>query len=140
MAVILPAGSSATIKEEPSGSATALSNLKMVGGNDGTMSFADITALADTTLKKFPSRLDPGTVQLTFFLDDTAPATNQITDLKSKRDAKTKVTIAVNLPGTFDDTTKIITYTGYIATVSNPEVGAADDALQYTVTLQVSAA
>jgi hypothetical protein len=140
MAVVLPAGTSATIKDEPSGSPTALDNLKTIGGNDGTMAFADVTALADSTLKKLPSRLDPGTVQLTFYLDDTAPATNQINGLKTKRDAKTKVTIAVNLPGAFDDSTKIITYTGYIATVSNPEIGSTDDALQYSVTLQVSAA
>lgn len=140
MAVLLPVGTTATLKDEPSGSPAALTNLRGVGGNEGTMSFADVTALADSTLKRLPARLDPGTVQITFYLDDTAVATNQLAALKAKRDAKQKVTVAVNLPGSFDDASTLISYTGYIATVSNPEIMAGDDALTYTITIQISAA
>ena len=137
---ILSAGTTATIADLPSGSPTSLDNLKTIGGNDATMAFADVTALADSTLKRLPSRIDPGTVQFTFFLDDTATATNQLKTLRDKQSAKTKVRIAVDLPGAIDATTKIIQYDGYIATIGSPEVGATDDALQYTVTLQVSSA
>lgn len=137
---ILPAGTTATIADLPSGSPTSLANLKTIGGNDATMAFADVTALADSELKRLPSRIDPGTVQFTFFLDDTATATNQLTTLRGKQTAKTKVRIAVDLPGAIDATTKIIQYDGYISTVGSPEVGSTDDALQYTVTLQVSSA
>lgn len=137
--IVFATGTTATIKDEPSGTATALDNLISIGGNESVIAFGDITALADGTLKKRPARIDPGTVQFTFFLDDTVTATNQLTTLKGKRDSKQKVTIAVDLPGSIDTTTKIISYTGYLSSVGNPEVAASDEALRYTVGLQVTA-
>lgn len=134
---IFPAGTTATIKDEPSGSATALVGLKSIGGNESTIAFGDITGLGDTTLKKRPARIDPGTCTLTFFLDDTS---GQLATLKGKRDSKQKVTVTINLPGTFDDVTPLLPpITGYLSTVGNPEVAAGDEALTYTIGIQVTA-
>jgi hypothetical protein len=139
MALVVPAGSTATIKVLTAGSAgtaSDLTNLKSVGGSTVTRSMADVTALADTTLQRIPSRNDRGTLQLTFFLTDTATATNQITDLKTKLTSGTHCRINVNLPGsTIDD---MFQYDGYITEVGEPEIGASDDALTYTVTWQRS--
>lgn len=138
MAYVLPAGSSATIDNVPTSTPTALVGLLSIGGNTATMAMADVTALADSTLARLPSRLDPGTVQLTFLLDDTATATNQLTALKTRQTSKTKSVIAVGLPGTTIDT--LLTWTGYISEVTTPEVATGDEPLKYTVTMTVSAA
>lgn len=138
MAILIAVGSSATIDNAGGSTPTNLTNLISIGGNTATMSMADVSGVADSTLAKLPARIDPGTVQLTFFLDDTATATNQLTALKTRMTGKTKSVIAVNLPGSSVDT--LLTWTGYITEVTTPEVGASDDAMRYTVTLTVSAA
>lgn len=138
MAILIAVGSSATIDNFGGSTPTNLTNLISIGGNTSTMSMADVSGVADSTLAKLPARIDPGTVQLTFFLDDTATATNQLTALKTRMTGKTKSVIAVNLPGSSVDT--LLTWTGYITEVTTPEVGASDDAMRYTVTLTVSAA
>jgi hypothetical protein len=137
--IVFPAGTTATIKDEPSGSPTALSNLRSIGGNESTIAFGDITALSDSTLKKRPARIDPGTLTLTFLLDDTAAGSNQVATLKTKRDSKQKVTLSVNLPGSWDDSTALISYTGYLSSVGYPEIAMGDEPLTYTVGLQVTA-
>lgn len=138
MAILIAVGSSATIDNAGGSTPTNLTNLISIGGNTATMSMADVSGVADSTLARLPARIDPGTVQLTFFLDDTATATNQLTALKTRMTGKTKSVIAVNLPGSSVDT--LLTWTGYITEVTTPEVGASDDAMRYTVTLTVSAA
>lgn len=138
MAILIAVGSSATIDNAGGSTPTNLTNLISIGGNTSTMSMADVSGVADSTLARLPARIDPGTVQLTFFLDDTATATNQLTALKTRMTGKTKSVIAVNLPGSSVDT--LLTWTGYITEVTTPEVGASDDAMRYTVTLTVSAA
>lgn len=136
---VFPAGTTATIKDEPSGSPTTLTKLRSIGGNESTIAFGDVTDLSDSTLKKRPSRIDPGSLVLTFVLDDTAAASNQVTTLMAKRDAKQQVTIVVNLPGSWDDATPLITYTGYLSSVGLPEITMGDEPLTYTVGLQKTA-
>lgn len=139
MALVIPAGSSASIKTLTAGTAgspTDLTNLKTVGGSTVSRSMADVTALGDTTLQRIPSRNDKGTLQLTFFLTDTATATNQITDFKTRLTSGTHSRVNVNLTGsTIDD---MFQYDGYVTEVGEPEIGASDDALTYTVTMQRS--
>ena len=135
--LILPAGTTATYTIG-AGTATTANYLKSVGANEATTAMADVTALADTVLKKKPARVDPGTTDFTFFLDNTAVATNQLNTFKSARDNKSKVVFTINLPDPFDDTTTWISYTGYISSISQPEVAAGDEPLTYTVGLQVS--
>jgi hypothetical protein len=139
MALVIPAGSSASIKTLTAGTAgspTDLTNLKTVGGSTVSRTMADVTALGDTTLQRIPSRNDKGTLQLTFFLTDTATATNQITNFKTRLTDGTHSRINVNLTGsTIDD---MFQYDGYVTEVGEPEIGASDDALTYTVTLQRS--
>lgn len=139
MALVLPAGSTATVATLTSGSpgaTTAISNLISVGGTTYTKNTADVTGLSDTTIQRLPARIDVGTVQLTIFLDDTATASNQYTALKLRLTNGTHTRIALNLPGSgIDD---MYTYDGYITEVGSPEIGASDDALRYTVTLQLS--
>jgi len=139
MALVLPAGSTATVATLTSGSpgaATAISNLISVGGTTYTKNTADVTGLSDTKIQRLPARIDEGTVQLTIFLDDTATASNQYTALKTRLTNGTHTRIVLNLPGSgIDD---MYTYDGYITEVGSPEIGASDDALRYTVTLQLS--
>jgi hypothetical protein len=139
MALVIPAGSSASIKTLTAGTAgspTDLTNLKTVGGSTVSRTMADVTALGDTTLQRIPSRNDKGTLQLTFFLTDTATATNQITNFKTRLTDGTHSRINVNLTGsTIDD---MFQYDGYVTEVGEPEIGASDDALTYTVTMQRS--
>lgn len=139
MALVLPAGSTvtyATLTSGVPGGTTTISNVVSVGGGAYTKNTADVTGLADTTIQRLPARGDSGTVQLTIFLDDTATATNQYTVLKGRMTSGTHTRISVNLPGaTIDD---LQPYDGYITEVTTPEIASSDDALRYTVTLQLS--
>jgi hypothetical protein len=145
MAKVLAIGASATIATitisgvtETTGTPTPLLNLISVGPNSATIATSDQTGLADSTLVKYPARIDPGTVSLEFFLDDTATATNQLTTLRARLTGKTKSVIAVDFTGTAIDT--LITYTGYITDVTSPNIAAGDDTLKYQVTLTISSA
>jgi hypothetical protein len=145
MAKVLAIGASATIATitisgvtETTGTPTPLLNLISVGPNSSTIATSDQTGLADSTLVKYPARIDPGTVQLEFFLDDTATSTNQLTTLRARLTGKTKSVIAVDFTGTAIDT--LITYTGYITDVTTPNIAAGDDTLKYQVTLTISSA
>ena len=145
MAKVLAIGATATIatvtisgSTETTGTPVALANLISVGPNSATIATSDQTGLADSTLVKYPARIDPGTVQLEFFLDDTGTSTNQLTLFRARLTGKTKSVIAVDFTGTAIDT--LITYTGYITDVTTPNVAAGDDTLKYQVTLTISSA
>lgn len=142
---VLAAGSTASIATitasggtETTGSASSLANLISIGTNSQTAATSDQTGLSDTTIVKYPARVDPGTVQLEFYLDDTATATNQLTTFKTKLTAKTKCVVTVDFSGTDIDT--LLSYTGYVTDVTTPNVAASDDTLRYTVTLTLSSA
>ncbi|NBS94808.1 MAG: hypothetical protein EBT08_01390 [Betaproteobacteria bacterium] len=145
MAKVLAIGASATIATvtisggtETTGTPTPLLNLISVGPNSATIATSDQTGIGDGTLVKYPARIDPGTVSLEFFLDDTATSTNQLTTLRARLTGKTKSVIAVDFTGTAIDT--LITYTGYITDVTSPNIAAGDDTLKYQVTLTISSA
>lgn len=145
MAKVLAIGATATIATitisgttETTGTPTALANLISVGPNSATIATSDQTGLADSTLVKYPARIDPGTVQLEFFLDDTGSATNQLTLFRARLTGKTKSVIAVDFSGTAIDT--LVSYTGYITDVTTPNVAAGDDTLKYQVTMTISSA
>lgn len=146
MAVVLPQGTTATLTPA-SGSAITLKAISVTGATR-TVAMADITALSDYVIKRLPSRVDPGTVQFELYLDDTATATN---DLKTIKDWQAtlspslaaptsitynSVTLSLNFPGSNIDT--LISYQGYISEVTDPTVGAGDEALRFTVTMQVT--
>jgi hypothetical protein len=141
MAYVLPAGSSATANTlatgtTSSGAAVALNFLVTIGGSTFSTAMSDVTGVSDTTIQRLPARFDKGTLQLTMFLDDTATATNQWTVLRTRQTNKTHTRISVGLPGSSID--DMYNYDGYISEVSTPEVGTTDEALRYTVTLQLS--
>lgn len=145
MMKVLAAGASASIATitasggiETTGSASSLTNLVSIGSTSATAATSDQTGLSDTTLVKYPARIDPGTVQLEFFLDDTATATNQLTAFRSKLTGKTKCVVTVDFSGTAIDT--LLSYTGYVTDVTTPNIAAGDDTLKYTVTLTISSA
>lgn len=145
MAKVLAIGATATIATvtisgvtETTGTPIPLVNLISVGPNSATIATSDQTGLADSTLVKYPARIDPGTVQLEFFLDDTGTATNQLTLFRARLTGKTKSVVAVDFTGTAIDT--LITYTGYITDVTSPNIAAGDDTLKYQVTLTISSA
>lgn len=145
MAKVLAIGATATIATvtisgvtETTGTPIPLVNLISVGPNSATIATSDQTGLGDSTLVKYPARIDPGTVQLEFFLDDTATSTNQLTLFRARLTGKTKSVVAVDFTGTAIDT--LITYTGYITDVTSPNIAAGDDTLKYQVTLTISSA
>jgi hypothetical protein len=125
-----------TITNSTTGTTAALSGLISIAANSRSIAFADVTALSDTTLQRIPVRADPGTVQLTIFLDDTATASNLWTVLNTRRTSKVHTRITVDLPGSSID--GLLTYDGYISEISTPEVSASDEALRFTVSLQLS--
>jgi hypothetical protein len=105
---------------------------------------AEITALSDYTLKRLPSRVDPGTVSFELYLEDTATATNPLKTLRDWQATVTgssigynSVTLSLNFPGSTIDA--LISYQGYISEITEPTVTAGDEALRFTVTMQVTA-
>jgi hypothetical protein len=105
---------------------------------------AEITGLSDYTLKRLPSRVDPGTVTFDVYLEDTATATNTLKTLRDWQATVTgssigynSVTLSLNFPGSTIDA--LISYQGYISGITEPTVGASDEALRFSVTLQVTA-
>lgn len=138
MAFVIGAGTTATIDDAGGSSPTALSNLISIGGNSATRGKIDVTVLSDTTMASLPGRTDPGELVLTFLLDDTATATNQLTALKTRWSGGDKSVVAVNFPGSTIDT--LLTWTGYITNVTTPEISGEDSSLKYSVTFMVSAA
>lgn len=136
--VVGPSASAAfaTLTNSTTGTTAALSGLISIAANARSMTFADVTALSDTTLQRIPVRSDPGTVQLTIFLEDTVTASNLWTTLNTRRTAKTHTRVTVDLPGANID--GLLIYDGYISEISTPEVAASDEALRFTVSLQLS--
>jgi hypothetical protein len=143
---IFSTGTIAKIAEETTpgsgtfSTATTLDNLRAITGNSWTMSFSDVTALADTYIRRRPARLDKGTVSFTFTANDTAPATNQLTDFRSKLIGRKKYKITVDIQGTtavFDDTSPLISFEGYLSSVGTPSVATDDNVLAYEVGFQV---
>ena len=142
MAVVLPLGTTVTLTPA-TGSAITLNALS-VTGTTRSVAMADVTALSDYILKKLPSRVDPGTVQFEVYLDDTATATNSLKTLRDWQATVTgssigynSVTLSINFPGSTIDA--LVSYQGYIMEVTEPSVSVGDEALRFSVTIQVTA-
>ena len=142
MAVVLPLGTTVTLTPA-TGTAITLNALS-VTGSTRSVAMADVTALSDYILKKLPSRVDPGTVQFEVYLDDTATATNSLKTLRDWQATVTgssigynSVTLSINFPGSTIDA--LVTYQGYIMEVTEPSVSVGDEALRFSVTIQVTA-
>lgn len=133
-------GTTATIKDEPSGTATTLLNLIDIGGRSRTKPTARVDGLSDTEEKfKVISKANLGELQLVFQFDDDAIATNQFKLLETRWTNNQLVTVSPNFPGAFDNTTKLVEYKGYITNIE--EQGASRDAtdpMRYTVTLKLT--
>jgi hypothetical protein len=142
MAVVLPLGTTVTLTPA-TGTAITLNALS-VTGTTRSVAMADVTALSDYILKKLPSRVDPGTVQFEVFLEDTATATNTLKTLRDWQATVTgssigynSVTLSINFPGSTIDA--LVSYQGYIMEVTEPSVAVGDEALRFSVTIQVTA-
>lgn len=142
MAVVLPLGTTVTLTPA-TGTAITLNALS-VTGTTRSVAMADITALSDYILKKLPSRVDPGTVQFEVYLDDTATASNSLKTLRDWQATVTgssigynSVTLSINFPGSTIDA--LVSYQGYIMEVTEPSVAVGDEALRFSVTIQVTA-
>jgi hypothetical protein len=126
----------ATLTSGTAGTTAALSGLISIAANARSTTFADVTALSDTKMQRVPVRNDPGTVQFTLYLDDTATVSNLLTLLDARRTGRVHTRVTVDLGGSNIDT--IAVYDGYISEIGYPDIGATDEALRYTVTLQLS--
>ena len=126
----------ATLTSGTAGTTAALSGLISIAANARSTTFADVTALSDTKMQRVPVRNDPGTVQFTLYLDDTATATNLLSVLDTRRLNKVHTRVTVDLGGANIDT--IAVYDGYISEIGYPDIGATDEALRFTVTMQLS--
>jgi hypothetical protein len=142
MAVVLPLGTIATLT--PATGTAIVLNCISVTGTTRSVAMAEITGLSDYTLKRLPSRVDPGTVTFEVYLEDTATATNTLKTLRDWQATVTgssigynSVTLSLNFPGSTIDA--LISYQGYISGITEPTVGASDEALRFSVTLQVTA-
>jgi hypothetical protein len=142
MAVVLPLGTTVTLTPA-TGTAITLNALS-VTGTTRSVAMADVTALSDYILKKLPSRVDPGTVQFEVYLDDTATASNSLKTLRDWQATVTgssigynSVTLSINFPGSTIDA--LVSYQGYIMEVTEPSVAVGDEALRFSVTIQVTA-
>jgi hypothetical protein len=113
-----------------------LSGLISIAANARSTTFADVTALSDTKMQRVPVRNDPGTVQFTLYLDDTATVSNLLTLLDARRTGRVHTRVTVDLGGSNIDT--IAVYDGYISEIGYPDIGATDEALRFTVTMQLS--
>jgi hypothetical protein len=118
-------------------------NALSVTGTTRSVAMADVTALSDYILKKLPSRVDPGTVQFEVYLDDTATASNTLKTLRDWQATVTgssigynSVTLSINFPGSTIDA--LVSYQGYIMEVTEPSVSVGDEALRFSVTIQVT--
>ena len=141
MAVVLPLGTTVTLTPA-TGTAITLNALS-VTGTTRSVAMADITALSDYILKKLPSRVDPGTVQFEVYLDDTATASNTLKTLRDWQATVTgssigynSVTLSINFPGSTIDA--LVSYQGFIMEVTEPSVSVGDEALRFSVTIQVT--
>lgn len=142
MAVVLPLGTTVTLT--PATGVAITLNALSVTGTTRSVAMADVTALSDYILKKLPSRVDPGTVQFEVYLDDTATATNSLKTLRDWQATVTgssigynSVTLSINFPGSTIDA--LVSYQGYIMEVTEPSVAVGDEALRFSVTIQVTA-
>lgn len=136
MAYVLPAGSTLVATYSGTGSPLTV-NVVSITGATKSSAMAETTLLSDTSLKRIPSRIDPGTVQFECYLDDTASASNHLTYLKTCQTGKTSVALAVGLAGTTVD--DLLAWSGYISEVTDPQIALGDDVLRFSVTLQVTA-
>jgi hypothetical protein len=126
----------ATLTSGTAGTTAALSGLISIAANARSTTFADVTALSDTKMQRVPVRNDPGTVQFTLYLDDTATVSNLLTLLDARRTGRVHTRVTVDLGGSNIDT--IAVYDGYISEIGYPDIGATDEALRFTVTMQLS--
>lgn len=142
MAVVLPLGTTVTLT--PATGVAITLNALSVTGTTRSVAMADVTALNNYILKKLPSRVDPGTVQFEVYLDDTATATNSLKTLRDWQATVTgssigynSVTLSINFPGSTIDA--LVSYQGFIMEVTEPSVAVGDEALRFSVTIQVTA-
>lgn len=135
---VFAAGTTASYAPVAGGASVTMTGLTSIGGNTKTRTTAETTLLSDTTLKRRPVRTDPGTVQFTFQLNDTATATNEWSALNTLLGAGTLITVTVNMPGAFDSTA-LYSWSGFLSDLTTPELSANDTMLTYTATLTVTA-
>lgn len=135
---VFAVGTTAAYVPVAGGSSVTMTGLTAIGGNTKQRTVADVTLLSDTTMKRRPVRTDPGTVQFTFQLQDTATATNEWSALNTLLGAGTLITVTVNAPGSFD-ATPLYTFSGFLSELTTPEFGANDTMMTYTATLTLTA-
>lgn len=135
---VFAAGTTASYAPVSGGAPVTMTGLTSIGGNTKARTTAETTLLSDTTLKRRPVRTDPGTVQFTFQLNDTATATNEWSALNTLLGAGTLITVTVNMPGAFD-ATALYSWSGFLSDLTTPELSANDTMLTYTATLTVTA-
>lgn len=137
---LFPQGTTATIKDEPSGSPSSLTDLVDIGNNTKAKPMARVDGLSDTEEKFKPiNKKNLGTVNFVFNLTDETIATNQRVTLESKWTSGQKVTITPNYPGSFDNSTPLSSYTGYIESIEDGgSTRDGTDPIRYTVMLRVT--
>ena len=133
-------GTTATIKDESSGSPTSLTDLIDIGANTRAKTMARVDGIGDTEEKFKPvEKVNKGTVTFVFHQTDETLATNQRKTLETKWTNSQKVTITPNFPGAFDASTPLNSWTGYIESIEdNGAQRDGTDPLRYTVTLRVT--
>ena len=134
----------ATLKGTP----VEFARLQGLGSSTKTRTIADVTTISDQEIRRRPARKDPGTLQITLGLTDTAPqATNEFKVLEKYWADGAMIQISVDLAGTFDDATttptaapRMFTFNGFISGISTPPIEAkSDEAMTYVVDLQLTA-
>lgn len=137
---LFPAGTTATLADLPAGTPTGISGLKALGENTKEMKLGNVQGLADVQVIEVPTGvIEPGEIEVTVFLDDTAPTTNFWTVIDTKTGSGQKVSLQVDLPGSFDATTKLIpAIQGYIKTRTTPAIEVGDDALSFKFNIRAS--
>jgi hypothetical protein len=142
MAQVLSKGTTATLTPS-SGTAITLDAYSIQGASR-VVAMANYKPVSAYVHKKIPGSLEPGTVTVELYLDDTATATNHYTIIKDWQ-AKlvtgvmtyTSVTLAINPPGSNIDT-MFNNYQGYISDVGDPQWTGADEPLRFTVTIALT--
>lgn len=134
MAIVTAPGTTVSYKAYGSGgAATAIGNLIGFSGSGLSVKMIDTTGATDTIETQKPIRANLGTVTLTLMLADTAPGSNQLTVFRNMALNKLPQTLIVNLPGSFDDSTGLITADGFVSKVTMPDFSRETGVVTYQV-------
>lgn len=136
---IFAIGTTATIKEMPSGTPETLVNLRGITPYSAPLNFGNVTELADGEMISKPGRAVPGEITLSFTMTDETIATNQLTTLRTKKAGKKLYELTIDAPGAFDATTKPFVVKGYIKDVIDPAFDMVDEPMVYQMVFKVSA-